>query len=33
MVWKGYTVNFGAKLYEISKAGLIIRRTKNKKKL
>jgi len=33
MVWKRYTINFGEKLYEISKAGLIIGIAKNKKRL
>ena len=33
MVQKGYTVNFGAKLYEISKAGSVIRRAESKKGL
>ena len=33
MVQKRYTVNFGAKLCEISKAGSVIGRAKNKKRL
>jgi len=33
MVQKGYTVNFRAKLYEISKAKSVIGRAENKKKL
>ena len=33
MVQKGYTVNFRAKLYEISKAKSVIERAENKKKL
>jgi len=33
MVRKGYTVNFGTNLCEISKAGLVIGKTKNRKGL
>ena len=33
MIQRGYTINFGAKLYEISKAGSVIKRAKNKKRL
>jgi len=33
MVWKGYTVNFGTNMCEISKAGSVIRKAENRKGL